>query len=161
MFTLSKYVEEIVLSNNNGKCVTAFLMKNIFSRFGSLGAIISDGGSHFCNSLFKTFLEIYGVKQKVETPYHSYRRGQAEVSNHKIKSILAKTVNVNRMEWDKKLDDALWAYQIAFKTPIGAFLYQIVFGKICHLPIKLKHKPLWTLKRLNPEWSDVAKLRHE
>ena len=45
---VSKWVEAIALTNNEGKSVTAFL-KKIFSRFGTPRAIISDGGSHFCN----------------------------------------------------------------------------------------------------------------
>ncbi|WMV18842.1 hypothetical protein MTR67_012227 [Solanum verrucosum] len=50
---VSKFVETIVLPNNEGKNVTTFLKKNIFSRFGTPRAIISDGGSHFCNKLFR------------------------------------------------------------------------------------------------------------
>ena len=50
---VSKWVEAIALANNEGKSVTAFLKKNIFSRFGTPREIISDGGSHFCNRLFK------------------------------------------------------------------------------------------------------------
>ena len=41
---VSKWVEAISLANNEGKSVTAFLKKNIFSRFGTPRAIISDGG---------------------------------------------------------------------------------------------------------------------
>ena len=41
---VSKWVEAIALANNEGKSVTAFLKKNIFSRFGTPRAIISDGG---------------------------------------------------------------------------------------------------------------------
>ena len=42
---VSKWVEAVALPNNEGKSVTAFLKKNIFSRFGTPRAIISDGGS--------------------------------------------------------------------------------------------------------------------
>ena len=53
---VSKWFEAIALVNNEGKSVTAFLKKKIFSRFGTPRAIISDGGSHFCNRLFKGLL---------------------------------------------------------------------------------------------------------
>ena len=62
---VSKWVEAIALANNEGKSVSAFLKKNIFSRFGTPRAIISDGGSHFCNRLFKGLLEKYGVLHNV------------------------------------------------------------------------------------------------
>nr|GFA72750.1 reverse transcriptase domain-containing protein [Tanacetum cinerariifolium] len=50
--------------------------------------------------------------------------------------------------WDK-LDDALWAFQTAFKTPIGCTPYKMVYGKSCHLPIELEHKAYWALKHVN------------
>src|ERR1051325_4125914 len=92
---VSKWVEATALPNNEGKSVTAFLRKNIFSRFGTPRAIISDGGSHFCNRLLRALLEKYGVKHRVATPYHPQTSGQVEVSNREIKQILAKTVNTN------------------------------------------------------------------
>ena len=82
---VSKWVEAIALANNEGKSVTAFLKKNIFSRFGTPRAIISDGGSLFCNRLFKGLLEKYAVRHNVATPYHSQTSGQVEVSNQEIK----------------------------------------------------------------------------
>nr|GEZ88271.1 reverse transcriptase domain-containing protein [Tanacetum cinerariifolium] len=51
--------------------------------------------------------------------------------------------------WSDKLEDALWAFRIAFKTPIGCTPYRLVYGKSCHLPLELKHKAFWALKHAN------------
>ncbi|XP_070019331.1 uncharacterized protein [Nicotiana sylvestris] len=104
---VSKWVEAMALPNNEVRSVVAFLKKSIFTRFGTLRAIISDGGSHFCNKAFDTLLERYGLNHKISTPYHPQASGQVEVSNREIKSTLSKTVNANRTDWSKKLDDAL------------------------------------------------------
>nr|GEZ44729.1 DNA-directed DNA polymerase [Tanacetum cinerariifolium] len=87
--------------------------------------------------------------QPEATPYHLQTSGQVEVSNRGLKCILKRIVGENRASWSKKLDDALWAFRTAYKTPIGCTPYKLVYGKVCHLPIELEHKAYRALKHAN------------
>ncbi|GJX99761.1 reverse transcriptase domain-containing protein [Tanacetum coccineum] len=91
----------------------------------------------------------YGVTHRLSTAYHPQTSRQVEVSNRGLKRILERTVGENRASWSDKLDDSLWAFRTAFKTPIGCTPYKLVYGKACHLPIELEHKAYWALKHYN------------
>ena len=82
---MSKWVEAVPCKAADHRVVLKFFKENIFFRFGVLKAIISDGGSRFCNKLFENLLVKYGVKHKVATPYHPQTSGQVELANKEIK----------------------------------------------------------------------------
>nr|GEY68242.1 reverse transcriptase domain-containing protein [Tanacetum cinerariifolium] len=136
---LSKWVEAKALPTNDAPVVCKFL-KSLFARFGTPRAIISDRGTHFCNDQFAKVMLKYDVTHRLATAYHPQTSGQVEVSNRGLKRILERTVGKNRASWSDKLDDALWAFRTAFKTPIGCTPYKLVYEKACHLPIELEHK---------------------
>ena len=129
--------------------VAKFLRSHIFTWFGTPRALITDGSTHFCNNLVDKVLQKYGVRHHTLLAYHPQENGQAEVSNREIKSILEKTVNSLRKDWSKKIEDALWAYRTAFKTPLGMSPFRLVYGKACHLPVELKHRAYWETQMLD------------
>nr|GEV73742.1 reverse transcriptase domain-containing protein [Tanacetum cinerariifolium] len=145
---LSKWVEAKVLPTNDARVVVKFL-KSLFARFRTPKAIISDRGTHFCNDKFAKIMSKYGVTHRLSIAYHPQTSGQMEVSNRGLKRILERTVRKNRASWSVKLEDALWAFRTAYKTPIGCTPYKLVYGKSCHLPIELEHKAYWALKHAN------------
>ncbi|GJV69625.1 reverse transcriptase domain-containing protein [Tanacetum coccineum] len=145
---LSKWVEAKALPTNDARVVVKFL-KSLFARFGTPRAIISDRGTHFCNDKFDKVMSKYGVTHRLATAYHPQTSGQFEVSNRGLKHILERTVGENRASWSDRLDDALWAFRTAYKTPIGCTPYKLVYGKSCHLPIELEHRAYWALKLVN------------
>ncbi|XP_062103691.1 uncharacterized protein LOC133814788 [Humulus lupulus] len=153
----SKWVEALATSTNDAKVVVKFLKKNIFSRFGTPRAIISDEGTRFFNKIFDSLMEKYGIKHKMALRYHPQSNGQAEVSNREIKLILEKTVQVNRKDWSNKLDDALWAYRTAFKTPIGTSPYHLGEWALKKLNFDLVASKALRLAQLN----ELDELRHD
>jgi hypothetical protein len=94
-------------------------------------------------------LEHYGSKNKVASPYHPQTNDQTKVSNREIKRILEKSMRSSRKDWAMKLDDALWAYWIAYKAPIRCTPFELVYGNSCHLPVELEHKAHWISRKLN------------
>ncbi|XP_021864964.1 uncharacterized protein [Spinacia oleracea] len=113
--------------------------------------MINDGGSHFYERHLDALLRKYKVYHRTGLAYNLQTTGQVEVSNREIKSTLKKVVAKSRKDLSDKLDDTLWAYRTAFRTPIGTFPYRLVYGKACDFPVEMKYKAFWEIKAINME----------
>ncbi|GKA29172.1 reverse transcriptase domain-containing protein [Tanacetum coccineum] len=146
----SKWAEAQALPTNDGRVVITFL-KKLFCHFRMPKALISNQGTHFYNKMMKKTMKRYGVSHRFSTSYHPQTSGQVENTNRALKRILEKTVKDNPTIWSRKLDDALWAFLTAYKTPTGTTPYKIVYGKNYHLSFEIKHCAYWALKNCNPD----------
>nr|GEY47660.1 reverse transcriptase domain-containing protein [Tanacetum cinerariifolium] len=152
VYAFEKFRPHLILSKSivyTDHSALKYLLSKQDAKPRFLRAIISDRGTHFCNDQFPKVMTKYGDTHRLATAYHPQTSGQVEVSNRGLKCILERTVGENHASWSDKLDDALWAFRIAFKTPIGCIPYKLVYGKSCHLHIELEHKAYWALKHAN------------
>ncbi|GJU12227.1 reverse transcriptase domain-containing protein [Tanacetum coccineum] len=147
---VSKWAEAQALPTNDARVVITFL-KKLFCHFGMPKALISDRGTHFCNKIMEKTMKRYGVNHRFSTSYHPQTSGQVKNTNMALKRILEKTVKDNPAIWSRKLDDALWAFRTAYKTPTGTTPYKLIYGKNCHLPFEIEHRAYWALKNCNPD----------
>ncbi|GJX53848.1 reverse transcriptase domain-containing protein [Tanacetum coccineum] len=67
------------------------------------------------------------------------------------KALISDQGKDNLAIWSRKLDDALWAFGTAYKSPTGTTPYKLLYGKICHLPFEIEHRAYWALKNYNPD----------
>ncbi|GJW49531.1 reverse transcriptase domain-containing protein, partial [Tanacetum coccineum] len=105
IFDVWGIVEAKVLPTKDARVVYKFL-KSLFARFGTLRAIVSNRGTHFCNDHFTKVMLKYGVTHRLSTAYHPQTSGQVDVSNRGLKRIRERTVGEYRALWSDKLDDA-------------------------------------------------------
>jgi hypothetical protein len=156
---VSKWVEALPCRAVDAMHSKRMFHEVIFLRYKVPRIVISDGGSHFIDRTFRKALTEVGVDHWIATPYHPQMSGQAETSNKLIKNILQKTLNQMGRSWRSKLSEALWAYRMAYKTPIGVTPYQLVYRKTYHLPIELEHKTFWATKKWNMDLKAVGTKR--
>ncbi|GKD15834.1 reverse transcriptase domain-containing protein [Tanacetum coccineum] len=105
-------VEAQALPTNDAR-VMIRLLRRLFVRFGVPKALISDQGTHFCNSQLEKALQKYGVTHKLSIAYHPQTNRHTKATNRDIKHILERSVGYNPKSWLEKLDDALWAFRTA------------------------------------------------
>ncbi|GJU88449.1 reverse transcriptase domain-containing protein, partial [Tanacetum coccineum] len=142
---VSKWVKAQALPTNDARVVIKFL-RGLFARFGVPKALISDRRTHFYNFQLEKALRKYEVTHKLSIAYHSQTNGQTKVTNKAIKCILEMLVGYNPKDWSEKLNDALWAFRTAYKTPTGCTPIRLVYRKACDLPVEIEHKAYWALK---------------
>nr|GEZ75168.1 hypothetical protein [Tanacetum cinerariifolium] len=153
---LSKWVEAKALPTNDARVVCKFL-KSLFARFGSPRAIISENCASWSDKLddapwaFRTAYKTpIGITRIVKSLGLSFIRA-SHPQLHFKNPVMLKYGVTHRLStaYHPQTSGQVEAFRTSYKTPIGCTPYNLVYGKACHLPIKLEHKAYWALKQAN------------
>ncbi|GJZ89984.1 reverse transcriptase domain-containing protein [Tanacetum coccineum] len=96
------------------------------------------------------FLGDYSHDRNTKSPYYDMWVLTSAITNGE---------GNKRKDWSYKLDDALWAFRTAFKTPLRTTSFRIIYDKACYLPVELEHKAYWAIKNCNMDLTKARKNR--
>lgn len=136
--SLTKWVEAKAEMTNTVANAAIFLYKNIIARFGCPKNLVNDRRTHFLNDMVWEMRERFQIEHQKTTPYHPQTNGQTERMNQNLVSILRKTIQDSKRNWDVKITIALWAYRTTFKVTTQTTPFSLVYSIEATLPIEFE-----------------------
>jgi hypothetical protein len=96
-----------------------------------------------------------GLQKEHYSPYYPQANGQVEAVNKTLKTILQRTINSTKSNWNLMLYSTLWAYRTPVKTVTGFSPFQLVYGLEAVLPIECQIPSLKLAVQLLPDTSPL------
>jgi hypothetical protein len=149
----TKWEEAMPTYSNDAKTATLFVFNHIIARFGVPKSIVTDHGSHFCNSMMTELSTLFHFDQEHSSPYYPQENGQVESINKVLKTMLQRMIGKHKSNWHIMLFSALWAYRTSAKTSTGFTPFQLVYGLEAVLPIECEIPSLKLVVELFPHTS--------
>ncbi|XP_050901851.1 uncharacterized protein LOC127108429 [Lathyrus oleraceus] len=133
----TKWIEAIPLMIVDQELVIEFIQRYIIYRFGILKTITTNQGSVFTSRKVQDFSKEAGFKILTYTPYYAQANGQVEASNKVVIGLIKKHMGKKPRNWDKTLDQILWAYQSSPKEAINSMPFRLTYGNGAVLPVEI------------------------
>jgi hypothetical protein len=140
----TRYPEAVALKCIETERVAEALVDTcIFCRIGVPKEMLTDQGSQFTSQLMAETSRLLSLRQMTTTPYHPMCNGLVEQFNATLKQILCRLCAERRMDWDKYLSAALFAYRDATQESLGFSPFELVYGHTVRGPMRILRE-LWT-----------------
>ena len=135
-YYFSKWAEATIFQEVKKEIVVNFIKRNIIFRYGVPRYIIIDNGKEFYNKSMDKLCNDFGFKQHNSSMYNALANGLAEAFNKTLCNLLKKVVAKSKRDWHERVEEALWAYRIIYRTPTQATPYSLVYGVEAILPLE-------------------------
>lgn len=133
----TKWPEAYAIPDQEAETVASKLVNEFFTRFGAPISLHSDQGRTFESRVFQEVCTLFEVKKTRTTPYYPQSDGAVERLIRDLKNVLAKVVDENQRDWDKKLPFILMASRSAEHRATGYSPDVLMLGRHLRMPFDL------------------------
>jgi hypothetical protein len=124
----TKWVEAIPIKTVTSGNMIDFVNEHIVYRFGIPQTITTDQGSQFTSGEFEEYANSLGIKLLNPSPYYAQVNGKAEAANKGIIKLIKRKIDESPKRWHTVLNEALWAYKMAYHGATKVSPSQLVYG---------------------------------
>ncbi|GAA5985975.1 hypothetical protein JCM11641_004887, partial [Rhodosporidiobolus odoratus] len=126
---LSKMVVLMPLpSTATAKDVASTLFDNVYQRFGTQHAIVSDRDPKFTSSFWRSLHKKCGVSLKMSSSSHPQTDGQSEVTNKLVGTVLRVLCDGSPDDWAAKVTTVEFALNSAPAAATSLSPFEVVYG---------------------------------
>lgn len=121
----SKWLEVKAVKSATSSSTISQLM-SVFTTHGVPEQLVSDNGTAFTSTEFKTFLQQNGIRHTTSAPYHPATNGLAERAVQTLKQFLKKST---RGLLENNISKFLFRYRITPHSTIGVSPSELLYGR--------------------------------
>ena len=141
----TKWVEAFAIPDQESETIARCFVDQFVCRFSIPHQLHSDQGPNFEAEIIAETCKLLGVDKTRTTPYHPSSDGFVERFNRSMMEMVSKMIEPDRrqMDWDEKLQLALFAYRSTPHTSTGESPNMLILGREANMPIDiLMERPL-------------------
>ena len=131
---LTKWPEVFPTADQSAATVADLLVREVVSRHGVPGELLSDRGKTFLSGLMSEICKLLGIHKLNTTAYHPQTDGLVERFNRTLTAMLSKTVEKNGRNWDRQLPYVLFAYRTSRQEATRESPFFLMHGRDPRLP---------------------------
>lgn len=107
----TKWTEAFPLPNKEAAVVARVLVEQVFCRFGTPIALLSDNGTEVDSSIMREICKLLGIDKLHTTAYKPSTNSAIERFHRTLNSMLGKVINEKQDNWDLMLPYVMAAYR--------------------------------------------------
>lgn len=142
MDDLSKLAIGVPIPDQTANSVAKAFVTKFICVYGCPETILTDQGTNFMSSIFKSACKLLGISKLNTSAYHPQTNGTLERSHHTLATYLKMYTNSAKTDWDEWLPYAFFMYNSTPHSSTKYTPYELVFGKNPNVPSSLQRPPV-------------------